>query len=111
VAEALQHDPSTRCSQLSSPGTTQLDHGSLDRRLPSPARSSLRPDCGRRPGSDDELAPLGLVSVLAGLPMRVTIRINQLLSDYQMLRALARAVKHPASGVSVVEVPAIRAAK
>jgi len=29
----------------------------------------------------------------------------------QMLRALARAVEHPASGVSVVEVPAIRAAR
>jgi transposase InsO family protein len=30
--------------------------------LPSPARSSVRADCRRRPGSGDELAPLGLDS-------------------------------------------------
>lgn len=63
----LQHDPPAQRPRQSSPGSAQLDHSCLDRRLPSPARSSLWPDCVRRPGSDDELAPLGLDSVLAGL--------------------------------------------
>src|SRR5580692_3051195 len=81
VAEALQHDPPTQRSRLSSPGTAQLDHSCLDRRLPSPARSSLRPDCVRRPGSDDELAPLGLDSVLAGLLHLIRTR-RKVLKDW-----------------------------
>jgi transposase InsO family protein len=78
VAQAPQHYPPTQRPRLSSPGTAQLDHRCLDQRLPSPARSSLRPDCARRPGSDDELAPLGLDSVLAGLLNLISRRRNTL---------------------------------
>src|SRR5229473_2835340 len=81
VAQALQHDPPTQRPRLSSPGTAQLDHGCLERHLPSPARSSLRPDYVGRPGSDDELAPLGLDSVLAGL-LNLIRRRRKILKDW-----------------------------
>ena len=46
----------------------------------------LRPDCVRRPGSDDELAPLGLDSVLAGLPNLIRRR-RKILKDWPNHRA------------------------
>jgi hypothetical protein len=55
--------PASLSARVSSTGTHQLGSrrvASVETEFPSPARSSIRPDCGRRPGSDDKLAPLGL---------------------------------------------------
>ena len=65
VAHVLQHDPSAQLAGISSAGAGHLGRCRLtptEAAFPFACRIVFSAGCGRRPGSDDELAALGLDS-------------------------------------------------